>query len=398
MPSRNPMKKAASAGARRRAIQPPAPAVKKAVTRVSALEASLAAKLNIADFEAAAAKKMARASFDYYAGGAEDERTLARNSAGIDRWVLLHRVLVNVSHVDLATTMLGEPVSMPVGLSPAAFQKLAHPDGECATSRAAGSAGIVMTASTIASRSLEDIAGASTGPLWFQLYVYKDRELAADLAKRAETAGYRALVLTVDTPILGRRERDHRNGFVLPKGITMANFDAYGERFNRWNFPGGMGARVHDLMDQSLDWSAVSWLRSTTRLPIVLKGIVRADDARRALDAGVDAIIVSNHGGRQLDGGEATILALPDVVEAVAGRLEVYVDGGFRRGTDILKALALGARGAFIGRPYLWGLAVGGEPGVRRVLDILRSELTLAMALAGCPGLADIDRSLVRLA
>lgn len=398
MPSRNVMKKAATAGARRRAIHSSAPAsaAKKSPKRASALDASLAAKLNVADFEAAAAKKMERSSFDYYAGGAEDERTLARNRAGMDRWVLLHRVLVDVSHVDLATTMLGEPVAMPIGLSPAAFQRLAHPEGECATARAAGSAGVVLTASTIASKSLEAIAEASTGPLWFQLYVYKDRDLAADLAKRAETAGYRALVLTVDTPILGRRERDHRNGFVLPKGVTMANFDAYGDRLNRWNFPGGMQARVHDLMDQSLDWSAVSWLRSTTRLPIVLKGIVRADDARRALDAGVDAIIVSNHGGRQLDGGEATILALPDVVEAVAGRLEVYVDGGFRRGSDMLKALSLGARGVFIGRPYLWGLAVGGDAGVRRVLEILRAELTLAMALAGCPSLAEIDRSLVR--
>jgi 4-hydroxymandelate oxidase len=196
--------------------------------------------------------------------------------------------------------------------------------------------------------------------------------------------------------MLGRRERDFRNGFKLPPSVTMANFAKYGDRFERWNAPGGMFARVHELMDHSLTWEAVDWLRSITRLPVVLKGIVRADAARRALDAGVEAIIVSNHGGRQLDGGEATILALPDVVDAVAGRAEVYVDGGFRRGSDILKALALGARGVFIGRPYLWGLAVGGEAGVARVLEILRAELTLAMALAGCAGLSDIDRSLVR--
>jgi 4-hydroxymandelate oxidase len=253
-----------------------------------------------------------------------------------------------------------------------------------------------MTASTIASTSLEEIALAASGPLWFQLYVYKDRDIATDLARRAERAGYRALVLTVDTPMLGRRERDFRNGFKLPPSVKMANFTKYGDRFERWAFPGGMAARVHELMDHSLTWNAIEWLRSVTKLPIVLKGIVRADDARRAVDAGVPAIVVSNHGGRQLDGGEATILALPDVVEAVAGRAEVYVDGGFRRGSEILKALALGARGVFIGRPYLWGLAAGGEAGVARVLDILRDELSLAMALAGCARLADVDRSLVR--
>jgi 4-hydroxymandelate oxidase len=305
-------------------------------------------------------------------------------------------VLVDVSHVDLATTMLGEPVSMPIALAPAAFHKLAHPAGEAATARAAGSGGVLMTASTIASTPLEAIAEAATGPLWFQLYVYKDRDLARDLAARAEGAGFRGLMLTVDTPMLGRRERDLRNGFMLPSGITMANFDKYGGQMSQWNLPGGMAARVHDLMDHSLTWEAVSWLRSITRAPIILKGIVRADDARRALDAGVDAIVVSNHGGRQLDGGEATILALPDVVEAVAGRLEVYVDGGFRRGSDVLKALALGARGVLIGRPYLWGLSAGGEAGVKRVLEIFRAELSLAMALAGCARLSDIDRSLVR--
>jgi 4-hydroxymandelate oxidase len=362
------------------------------------LAATLAAILNVGDAEAIARRKLPRAFFDYYAGGAEDERTLGRNREAMDRWVLLHRVLVDVSHPNLATTFLGEKVSMPIGLAPTAFHKLAHPEGEVATARAAGMAGVLMASSTIASTPLEKIAEAATGPLWFQLYVYKERDLARDLAERAERAGYRALMLTVDTPILGRRERDLRSGFKLPAGVTMANFDAYSDTYRKWNFPGGMAARVHDLMDQSLTWEAVSWLRSISPLPIVLKGVVRADDARRALDAGVDAIVVSNHGGRQLDGGEATILALPDVVEAVAGRLEVYVDGGFRRGTDILKALALGARGVLVGRPYLWGLAAAGSPGVERILAILRSELALAMALAGAPSLSEIDRTLVRIA
>lgn len=386
---------------RRTAGKPPvaAPAKAKAKTNaksVDRLAATLASIINVSDAEEIARRKLPRAFYDYYAGGSEDERTLGRNRAAMDRWVLLHRVLVDVSHADLSTTFLGASVSMPVGLAPTAFHKLAHPEGEVATARAAGMAGVLMAASTIASSPLEEIAEAGTGPLWFQLYVYKERDLARDLAERAERAGYQALVLTVDTPILGHRERDLRSGFKLPPGVTMANFDAYSETYKKWNFPGGMAARVHDLMDQSLTWDAVAWLRSISRLPIVLKGIVRADDARRALDAGVDAIVVSNHGGRQLDGGEATILALPDVVEAVAGRMEVYVDGGFRRGTDILKALALGARGVLIGRPYLWGLAAAGSAGVERILAILRSELTLAMALAGAPRLSEIDRTLVR--
>ncbi len=390
------MKQATTAGARRRSQQDSGKAAPKPAPRRGANGAAMEALLNIADVEAAARRKMPRASFDYYAGGAEDERTLARNRAAMERWVLLHRVLVDVSHLDLATTFLGAPVTMPIGLAPTAFHRLAHPEGERATARAAGSAGIVMTASTLASTPLEGIAESGTGPLWFQLYVYKDRELARDLVERAERAGYRALMLTVDTPVLGRRERDFRNGFTLPAGVTMANFDAYSDQLKRWNPPGGMAARIHDLMDQSLTWDAVVWLRSITRLPIILKGIVRADDARRALDAGVDAIVVSNHGGRQMDGGEATILALPDVVEAVAGRLEVYVDGGFQRGSHVLKALALGARGVLIGRPYLWGLAAGGEAGVARVLAVLRGELSIAMALAGTPRISDIDRSLVR--
>ncbi|HEY6572296.1 MAG TPA: alpha-hydroxy acid oxidase [Candidatus Eisenbacteria bacterium] len=396
MATRKAMKQATAAGARRRSQQEAGEGVGKPAPRRGANEAALSALLNIADVEAVAQRKMPRASFDYYAGGAEDERTLARNRSAMDRWVLLHRVLVDVSRMDLSTTFLGAPVAMPIALAPTAFHKLAHPEGERATARAAGRAGVLMTASTIASTSLEAIAEAATGPLWFQLYVYKDRELARDLVERAERSGFRALVLTVDTPVLGRRERDFRNGFALPSGVTMANFDSYPDLYKRWNLPGGMSARVHELMDQSLTWDAVSWLRSISRLPIVLKGIVRADDARRALDAGVDAIVVSNHGGRQLDGGEATILALPEVVEAVAGRMEVYVDGGFQRGSHVLKALALGARGVLIGRAYLWGLAAGGDLGVERVLEILRGELTMAMALAGSPRLADIDRTIVR--
>ncbi len=351
--------------------------------------------VTVADFEAIASRRMAPSHFGYYAGGAEDERTLARNRGAFDHYALLPRVLVDVSEILTATTLLGAPVSMPIALAPAAFHRLACAEGETATARAAGAAGALMCASTYSTRPLEEIAAAAGGPLWFQLYVTKDRSVTERLVVRAEQAGYRALVLTVDTPRLGRRERDLRNGFELPKNLSMANFVSEVKRPGRWSAHETMLAYANSDLDPSLTWEAVEWLRGITSLPIVLKGILRADDAARAVQAGVAGVWVSNHGGRQLDGAEATILALPEVVESVGGRAEVYVDGGFRRGADVLKALALGARAAFIGRPYLWGLAAGGEQGAARVIEMLRAELETAMALAGAPDLAAIDRSLV---
>ena len=363
-------------------------------TRTRPTLAAIDRLLNVAAFEAAAKRRMRRAHYDYYAGGAEDERTLARNREGFERFVLMPRVLVDVSRVDTATRVLGAPLALPLLLAPAAYQRLAHPDGETAAARAAGEAGALMVLSSMATRSLEEVAAAATGPLWFQLYVYRDRTLSERLVARAEAAGYRALVLTVDTPRLGRRERDLHRPFTLPPGMTLRNFDD-DRRLARWDAQGSMAAYAAQQLDPSLTWEAVEWLRSRTRMPIVLKGILRADDAARAVDAGVSGIWVSNHGGRQLDGAEACIVALPGVAEAVAGRAEVYVDGGFRRGTDVLKALALGARAVAIGRPYLWGLAAGGQRGVRRVLDLMRGELEGAMALAGAPRVDAIDRSLV---
>jgi 4-hydroxymandelate oxidase len=351
--------------------------------------------VNLADFEALARRRMRPAFYDYYAGGAEDERTLARNRGGFDRFVFLPRVLVDVGRVDTATTVLGIPVSMPVLLAPTAYHRLADPEGETATVRGAGASGTLMTASTLSTRTLEEIAAAASGPLWFQLYVYRDRNITERLTERAGRAGYRALVLTVDTPRLGRRERDLRSGFRLPSGVTIANLAGEGDRRLRWDAQGSMAAYASEQLDPSLTWEAVEWLKGVTSLPIVLKGVMRPDDAARAVEAGVSGIWVSNHGGRQLDAEEATILALPGVVESVRGRAEVFIDGGFRRGTDVLKALALGARAALIGRPYLWGLAAAGEAGVRRVLDLLRDELALSMALAGAPDIPSIDRSLV---
>ncbi len=348
---------------------------------------------NVLDFEAIARDRMERAFYDYYAGGAEDEITLAANRGAFADVFLRPRVLVDVSRIETGTTVLGASVSMPVLIAPTAFHRLAHPDGELATAKAAGIARTLMVASTIATYTLEEIARVATGPLWYQLYVYKDRSLARNLIQRAERAGYRALCLTVDTPFLGSRERDVRNRFTLPPGVLMRNFEAAGYEVS--SLGESFHAYARRQLDCSLTWDAVAWLRAETRLPILLKGIIAAEDAALAVQHGVDGVIVSNHGGRQLDGTEATLRALPRVVDAVAGRAEVLMDGGVRRGTDVLKALALGAKAVLVGRPFLWGLAVAGEEGVGRVLEMFRQELTLAMALCGCPGIGAIDRSLV---
>ncbi len=351
--------------------------------------------LTIDDYEAEARQRMERSAYDYYAGAAGDERTVAANRTAFDDILLRPRVLVDVSSVELSTTVLGEPLALPVLLAPTAFNRLADPEGEIATARAASACGTVMIASTISTCSLEEIAGAAEGRVWFQLYVYKDRELTRELVARSEAAGYGALVLTVDTPLLGRRLRDVRNAFALPAGLSMRNFDAASTDVARWGPHASFSAYVHDLFDASLSWSAVEWLKSQTRLPVLVKGVLTEEDARLAVNAGVDGIIVSNHGGRQLDGVTPTIVALPEVVDAVAGRVDVLMDGGVRRGTDVLKALAFGARAVLIGRPYLWGLAAAGEAGVRGVLGLLRDELRLAMALAGRPTIASINRSVV---
>jgi 4-hydroxymandelate oxidase len=354
--------------------------------------------LNVADFETIARERMDRGAFDYIAGGSGDERTLAMNTSGFDRYVLRPRVLVDMSHVDTSTTVFGERLSMPILLAPTALHRLAHPEGECATARAAGAAGTILCISTVSSIPIEEVAAAATGPLWFQLYVYKDPGITREMVARAERAGCRALALTVDTPRLGRRERDARNGFALPAGVDPANFAAVHHLVAARTAKEGespFAAQVTQLFDPALDWKKVEWLRSITKLPLILKGVVTPEDARLAVQAGVAGIIVSNHGGRQLDGAEATIAALPRVVEAVAGAMPVMMDGGIRRGAHVLTALALGASAVLVGRPYLWGLATGGEQGVRDVLGMLRDELELAMALSGRSSVAAIDRSLV---
>ena len=355
---------------------------------------TLAAPINVADFEAIAREHMTPSAYDYYAGGAEDEVTLAANRSSFSRIALRPRVLTGVHAVSTATEVLGLPLALPVVLAPTAFNKLGHPDGELAAARAAGRAGTAMCCSTVSSTPIEEVAAAATGPLWFQLYVYRDREVSRDLIRRAEAVGCRALVLTVDTPRLGRRERDMRGGFSLPDGVTIANLERYGTPDAlRWAGTSTFTEYVHKLVDDSLTWESVDWLKSVTKLPVLIKGILTAEDAKLAMDHGADGLVVSNHGGRQLDGVLATIDALPEVVAVADGRIPVLMDGGIRRGTDVFKALALGAAAVCIGRAYLWGLAAEGEAGVSTVLEMLRGELELTMALSGCESVAHITRA-----
>lgn len=351
---------------------------------------------NVSDFEAIARSRMEHSAFDYFAGAAGDERTLAENRTAFTRIALRPRVLVDVTRVDTRTSVLGADLSFPVMLAPTALNRLGHPDGEVAVARAAASTGTVMVLSTTASSTIEEVAAAVDATRWFQLYVYKDREVTRSLVSRAEANGYKALVLTVDMPRMGRRERDVRNRFVLPAGVTMKNLERAGRAdAGSWAAESSFAEYWRNLLDPSLTWDAIGWLRSLTSLPVLVKGVLAADDAARAVEAGVSGVVVSNHGGRQLDGSIATIEALPAIVERIQGRVPILLDGGIRRGTDVLKALAVGARAVLIGRPYLWGLAAAGEAGVREVLEMLRAEFELAMALAGCPSLESITPALV---
>ncbi|MGB8343720.1 MAG: alpha-hydroxy acid oxidase [Ktedonobacteraceae bacterium] len=351
--------------------------------------------INLFDYEALAQERVEKGAWDYFQGGSDDEVTMRACRAGYERIRLRPRMLVDVGACETSTTVLGTPISMPILVAPSAYHGLAHVEAECETVRGAGLSRTLMTASTFSNRSLEEIARAANGPLWLQLYLYRNLHISGKVVQRAQAAGYRAIVLTADTPVLGRRERDLRNNFHLPPHLKEGNFveelaDAEAE------------AQIQDQANRYLPlphyptWATVDWLHTVTSLPIILKGLLTAEDALLALEHGAAGIIVSNHGGRQLDGAIASIEALPEIVEAVNGRCEVYVDGGIRRGTDVLKALALGARAVLVGRPALWGLAVNGADGVHQVLEILREELTRAMALSGRPTIASIDRSLVK--
>ena len=358
----------------------------------AALEGLPVEPCNVADYERIAQETLEPGAYGYFAGGAGDEHTLHENAAAYRRWQLRPRALVDVSAATTVTKVLGKEVSMPLLVAPVAFQRMAHPDGEPGMARAAAAAETVMVLSTLATSTSAEIAAAAPGARhWFQLYIFRDRGLTRALIDQAEEAGFEAIALTVDVPRLGRRERDLRTGFVIPADVTVPSFAAAAGKS-----VGGTPADMFSLMDPAVEWSDLEELVSDSNLPVLVKGIVTAEDATLAVDHGAAGVIVSNHGGRQLDGAPATIDALPEVADAVDGRLEVLLDGGIRRGADVVKALALGARAVLAGRAPLWGLAAGGEQGARDVLALLRDEIELAMVLTGAASPDALTRNHVR--
>jgi L-lactate dehydrogenase (cytochrome) len=377
----------------------------------------LARAASVADLRTIARRRLPGGVFDYIDGGAEDERTMAGNTAAFARTTFRPRVLRGVGTIDTSTTLLGRRLPLPLALSPTGFTRIADPDGELAVARAAGRAGLPYTLSTLGTRSIEEVAAVSDGPRWFQVYMWRDRGVVKEMIDRAAAAGYEALMLTVDTAVLGRRERDVRRGFTLPPKIGPATLvDGLLHPAWTWAFvraepirfanvvgrEGGDGADAVSLsdyvasqFDPSLSWRDVDWLRSVWDGPILLKGVQTVEDARLAADAGVDAVALSNHGGRQLDSAPAPLDLVAPVADAVGDRVEVLCDGGVRRGSDIVKAVALGARACMAGRAYLYGLGAAGERGVDHVLGLLDADVRRTMALVGATRLSDLSRDLV---
>ncbi len=373
-----------------------------------------------ADLRAVARRRLPRGVFDYIDGGAEDEFTLVSNSGAYRRVTFRPRVLREMGKVDISSTLLGKPLPMPLVLAPTGFTRIADPAGELAVARAADRARLPNSLSTLGTRSIEEVAAVSSGRLWFQVYVWKDRDLVAEMVRRAAAAGYEALCLTVDTAVLGKRERDVRRGFTLPPKLGLSTIlDGIAHPGWTWqvvrsdpilfaNVAGrsvGDGAEaislaeyVSNQMDPDVSWEDVAWLRSQWEGPIVLKGIQTVEDAVIAADEGVDAIALSNHGGRQLDSAPAPLDLLPSVSDAVGDRIEIICDGGIRRGSDIVKALALGATACMAGRAYLYGLGAAGEAGVDHVLDLLASDMRRTMALIGCNTVGELSRDYVAVA
>jgi len=351
--------------------------------------------LNVADYARVARGKLPKGVLDYYEGGALDEITLRENVAGWERLKLYYRVLAGVGPREMRTSVLGQSISMPIAIAPTAFHKLACAEGEISAARAAKAAGTLFILSSLSNTAMESVFPEAESPRWFQLYIYKDREITRALVQRAEAAGAEAIVLTVDAPGLGTRERDMRNRFTLPDGLSVENLAPLGKGKMPEVKGSGLAEYVRQNFKSDLSFADLDWLCGCTRLPVIVKGVCRGDDAKKCVEHGTKAIVVSNHGGRQLDTAPATCEVLPSVVDLVGDRCEIYVDGGIRRGSDVLKAIALGARAVLVGRPILWGMCVGGERGATRVLEILRSELDEAMLLCGCTTLRDISRSLL---
>ena len=383
------------------------------------LERRLAKAASVTDLRAIARRRLPRGVFDYVDGGAEDERTLVANSAAYAAAGWRPRVLNAVETVDVSATLLGRPLAYPLVLAPVGFPRLLHPDGELAAARAAARAGLPYSLSTMSSRSIEEVRGVSDGRLFFQVYAWRDRGLVKEMIDRARDADFEALVLTVDTAVLGRRERDVRRGFSMPPSIGLGTIvDGALHPGWTWSFvrsepvrfanvtgsgvadgstPVVISEFIHEQFDPALSWNDVDWLRSIWDGPIMLKGVGRLEDAVRASEVGVDAVVLSNHGGRQLDGAPATFSLLPAVADAIGGRTEIICDGGIRRGSDIVKAVAAGATAAMAGRAYLWGLAAAGELGVSRVLEWFAADMTRTMSLLGVTSVSQLDRSLLDL-
>jgi 4-hydroxymandelate oxidase len=381
----------ARAGGFRPAGQAPA----KAPGAVGAGKSAAGARpVTLPDFEPLAQRRISRMAYEYIAGGGADEITLRRNRAAFDDLRLKPRVLKDVSRLDTRLDLLGRKLEYPILLAPTAYHKLVHPRGEVATAEGAGAAGALMVLSSFATTSVEEVARAARSPWWFQLYSMPDRAFTRDLVQRAEAAGATALVITVDTPVLPTRDRETRSNFALPPGMAIENLRPLLEKNKQLDAShrGKGGGIYSDVLNPQFTWETVAWVRSFAKVPVLLKGIVAPEDARIAAEHQVGGIIVSNHGGRNLDTSPATIEALPRINEAVLGRVPLLLDGGVRRGTDVVKALALGAQAVLIGRPYLWALSVEGATGVQRVCEILRTELEAALALCGVTSLEQVDR------
>ena len=350
--------------------------------------------LNLYDFEMEARRILSTQVWGFIEAGTYEEYTLKRNRTALDAVCLRPRFMVDVRERDATTTVMGHKIDFPVMIAPAGHHGIAHRDGECAVVRAAGEAGTIMGVGADSNYTLEEIASQATAPVWFQLY-HRNRELSEMLLRRAVDAGYSAIMVTVDNPIPGTKERDIRNRYRRPEGLELANF--VGEEAGLGLVKGTPEAQAWEMRRLPVRWEDVAWVKSVTSLPLIIKGIRTPADALGCVQRGVDGIVVSNHGARQLDGSHSSIETLPDIVDAVNGRAEVYLDSGIRRGTDVLKALSLGAKAVFIGRPLFWGLAVGGEAGVSRTLEILRAEFDRAIGYCGVTGVDEIGPNLVSL-